>query len=127
MPTNKAHLPEICHLDTSQEYYFREGCYILEHWNQSHDGECSIARATVKPGVRTRLHKLSGVTERYLIQSGKGRAEIGDKVEEVQAGSVVVIPEHCPQRIQNTGEDDLVFLAICTPRFTPESYQDLED
>lgn len=126
MPTNKAQFPEICHLDLSQEYYFKEGCYILEHWNQDQDGECSIARATVKPGVQTRRHQLTGVTERYLIQSGTGRVEIGDRVEEVQAGSVVIIPPQCPQRIQNIGDNDLVFLAICTPRFTPGSYEDLE-
>jgi oxalate decarboxylase/phosphoglucose isomerase-like protein (cupin superfamily) len=33
---------------------------------------------------------------------------------------------HC-QRIANIGEDDLVFLAVCTPRFTKEVYEVLED
>jgi hypothetical protein len=40
---------------------------------------------------------------------------------------VVVIPPSCPQRITNIGEHDLVFLAICSPRFRPEAYEDMED
>jgi mannose-6-phosphate isomerase-like protein (cupin superfamily) len=39
---------------------------------------------------------------------------------------VVLIPAACPQRITNTGAGDLVFLAICTPRFTYEAYEELE-
>ena len=38
-----------------------------------------------------------------------------------------MIPAGCRQRITNTGRDDLVFLALCTPRFVPASYEDLED
>jgi mannose-6-phosphate isomerase-like protein (cupin superfamily) len=44
----------------------------------------------------------------------------------VEPGDVVVIPPLCRQRIANVGKTDLVFLAICTPRFRPENYEDLE-
>jgi oxalate decarboxylase/phosphoglucose isomerase-like protein (cupin superfamily) len=33
----------------------------------------------------------------------------------------------CRQRITNTGVDDLVFLAICSPRFSQDVYEDVED
>lgn len=39
---------------------------------------------------------------------------------------MVVIPPDTDQRIANTGTSDLVFLAICTPRFREEAYQDTE-
>jgi len=29
------------------------------------------------------------------------------------------------QRISNIGTNDLIFLAICNPRFTPECYESL--
>lgn len=45
----------------------------------------------------------------------------------VGVGDVVRIPPGCPQRIANTGSSDLVFLAICTPRFLPQAYEDIED
>ncbi|HMS81746.1 MAG TPA: hypothetical protein PKC20_19920 [Burkholderiaceae bacterium] len=37
------------------------------------------------------------------------------------------LPPMCRQRIANTGETDLLFLAICTPRFEPGCYESLED
>jgi mannose-6-phosphate isomerase-like protein (cupin superfamily) len=44
----------------------------------------------------------------------------------VNPGDVVLIPPACPQRIANLGDTDLIFLAICTPRFRPEAYEDLD-
>lgn len=110
------------------EYDFREGCRILEIWNREDDPGVSIARARVAPGVSTRLHRLSGVVERYLILSGTGDiARPGEAARTVIPGDLVFIPSGQPQRITNTGETDLVFLAICTPRFEPHVYKDLED
>jgi hypothetical protein len=39
---------------------------------------------------------------------------------------VVSIPPACAQRITNTGAGDLVFLAVCTPRFVQEAYEEIE-
>jgi oxalate decarboxylase/phosphoglucose isomerase-like protein (cupin superfamily) len=38
---------------------------------------------------------------------------------------VVLIPPACRQRIANTGERDLVFLAISSPRFRSEAYEEI--
>jgi oxalate decarboxylase/phosphoglucose isomerase-like protein (cupin superfamily) len=38
----------------------------------------------------------------------------------------VLIPPSCPQRIANIGQGDLVFLAICTPRFKQAAYEDVD-
>lgn len=106
------------------EYYFVEGCFITELSNSTDDPEVSIARARVEPGVTTRWHRLSGITERYVIIEGRGRVEIDNlSPREVEAGDVVIIPPLCAQRIGNTGPDDLVFLAICSPRFFEDAYE----
>ena len=77
--------------------------------------------------MTTRWHCLQGVAERYLILQGRARVEVGDPApQEVLAGDVVLIPPRCRQRITNLGDNDLVFLAICTPRYRKESYEDLE-
>lgn len=111
----------------TEEYWFEEGCWIRELSNTADDPALSIARARVPAGTTTRWHLLQGVTERYLIESGRGRVEVGDlPAREVSPGDVVLIPPRCRQRIFNPGPDDLVFLALCTPRFTPEVYEDLE-
>lgn len=105
------------------EFYLDEGCYIVEMADSTLDPGLSIARCRVAPASSTAWHKLAATTERYLIASGCGIVSIGSVEQRVVAGDVVIIPEDCPQRIQNTGEDEwLVFHAICTPRFTPECY-----
>lgn len=108
-----------------EEYYFdREGCFITELSNTETDSELSIAQARVKPGVTTAWHRLKATTERYCILSGVGLVELGASEQRaVQAGDVVIIAPMQRQRITNIGKDDLVFLALCTPRFLLENYQ----
>ncbi len=108
------------------EFYTAERCFIAELSNSPDDPEASIARARVEPGVTTRWHRLIGTTERYLIVEGRGRVEVGDApARDVGPGDVVLIPSAVRQRIANIGDGDLVFLAICTPRFRQEAYEDV--
>lgn len=114
--------------DPGAEFHIDEGCFILELSNSAADAEVSIARARVRPGVVTRWHRLAGTAERYVILSGAGRAEVGAlPAQDVGPGDVVLIPPGCRQRIACLGDEDLVFLAVCTPRFRPEAYEDIDD
>ena len=109
------------------EYYFDEGCFITELSNTPQHPDLSIARARVPVGVTTRWHRVKGTAERYVILDGRGRAEVGEQPpREVGPGDVVVIAASQRQRIANIGDKDLVFLAICTPRFERAAYEDLE-
>ena len=123
--------PEIHHvrrIDRGAERYTAEKCYIIEISNTPDDPQVSIARARVTPGVTTRWHRVIDTTERYAILEGSGRVEVGDLPPAVvYAGDVVLIPPGWRQRITNIGEADLIFLAICTPRFRPEAYVDVDD
>lgn len=109
------------------EFLTEEDCYIAELRNMDEDPICSIARARVKPGVRTKLHCLKGTVERYVIFEGVGEVEVGSEPP-VSVGpfDVVHIPAGTPQRIRNIGSKDLIFLCVCTPRFSPEVYETLE-
>jgi len=110
--------------NASHEYFFEEGCYILELLNDPEDSEVSIARARVEPGETTQWHYLLDTTERYVVLQGEGVVEVGAlEPQPVSAGDVVWIPPACPQRIRNCGDGELVFLAICTPRFQTENYR----
>ena len=121
--------PEIRHLNPDAAYYFAgEGCYINELSNCPEDPAVSIAEARVAPGQTTRWHRLAGITERYVVLSGRGSVNIGDlRPEVVEAGAIVMIPPGCRQRISNIGNDPLVFLAICTPRFEQDVYEPADD
>ncbi|HEV8107938.1 MAG TPA: hypothetical protein VGP97_10470 [Burkholderiales bacterium] len=82
---------------TRNEIYLSEGCFVAEWSNTQEDPAVSIARARVPPSVTTRWHRLAGTAE-----------------------------PACRQRIANTGAGDLIFLAICTPRFIYDAYEELE-
>ena len=109
-----------------QEYYFKEGCYIEEWQNSPSDESMSIARVRVLTKTQTNLHALKETTERYVILSGQGDVTVAEKTWSIQKGDVVTIKPDQQQSISNTGDTDLVFLAICTPRFVEENYYELE-
>ena len=114
--------------DESKEFFTNERCHILEILN-NHDTSksFSIARARVEPGVTTAWHRLSDITEYYYILEGEGLMEIGeDPGFEVKKNDLITIPNNKAQRIENTGEEDLIFLALCDPPFTDSNYEDLE-
>ncbi|MGB7389146.1 MAG: cupin domain-containing protein [Pseudomonas neustonica] len=120
-------VPLIKRLEPGAEYYFVEGCFITELSNSEQDPAVSVARARVPVGGTTRWHALKEVVERYLIEAGQGEVELGElPPQKVAPGDMVLIPAGCAQRIRNTGEEQLLFLAICSPRFQPDCYQDLE-
>ncbi len=120
--------PRILKHAPDSEYYFREGCFITELSNGDHDPSASLARARVEPGRTTAWHALDQTVERYLILEGRGIVEVGDlPPQDVAPGDVVIIPPGVRQRITCTKNSDLIFLAICTPRFDPRNYIALEE
>lgn len=109
------------------EFWTAEGCYIKELLNDASDPAASIAEARVPAGGTTRWHRLHGIAERYVLLAGEGEVEVGDlPATRVGAGDVVLIPAGVRQRIANVGGVDLVFLAICTPRFQQSAYEDVD-
>ena len=111
--------------DPNAEYYFEEDCHIIETSNSADNKDVSIAQARVEKGQRTKWHSLENTTERYVILSGCGSVEVGTAEPcDITKGDVVIVPASIPQRIKNTGENDLLFLAICSPRFQKKNYRE---
>lgn len=120
-------MPRILRASETEEFDTAERCAIQEISNLGDDPAVSVARARVAPGETTAWHRLTGVTERYLVFSGTGSIEIGTEAPTpLHVGDVALIPAGVAQRITNIGRDDLIFYAICSPRFTPECYVTLE-
>lgn len=110
-----------------KEYYFKEGCFIEEWHNTTTDKECSIAHVRVEAGKTTKLHALKQTTERYVILEGVATVTVAHKQWRVDQGDVVTINADEPQKIANHSDNDLLFLAICTPRFSEENYYEVEE
>lgn len=111
-----------------KEFPTEERCHIIELLHNHTEEPFSIARARVEPKVTTAWHFLKNTTEYYYILSGKGLMEIGNKdVFSVFPGDLVTIPRGEAQRISNPDfEEDLIFLAICSPAFKDENYEACE-
>ncbi len=106
------------------ESYFEEDCFIAELLNSPDCPGLSIARARVEPGVSTMLHRVRGADEIYYLLSGEGEVEIDGKIiGTMHSGDLLRIPADAAQRITNTGREDLIFLAICAPRFEAGRYE----
>lgn len=119
-------MPE--NLGSKREFYTRERCFVTECWNTPEDPGVSIARVRVDPGVTTERHYLAGVNERYVVLSGNGMVEVGtSRPRGVSAGDVVLICAGDAQRISNTGDEQLIFYCVCTPRFVESCYVPLEE
>ena len=111
--------------DSNAEYYFEEGCHIIETSNSADDEDVSVAQARVEKGQATKWHYLENTTERYVILSGSGLVEVGTAEPcNVTTGDVIIVPANTRQRIKNIGKNDLLFLAICSPRFQKKNYHE---
>ncbi len=69
---------EVKRFNLEAEFFFDEGCYINELSNSEDDNAVSIAKATVPIGTKTKLHRLKGTDERYVILYGKGLMNLAD-------------------------------------------------
>jgi quercetin dioxygenase-like cupin family protein len=112
--------------DKKQEFYTDEKCFITEILNTPKVEGMSVAQARVEPGVTTQNHTLD-FDEAYYILKGKGEMQINNgEVRIITSGDLAYISKHSTQRITNIGQDDLVFLCLCTPRFVPDGYESKE-
>ena len=109
------------------EFWTEERCFITELLNDAASPETSLALARVEPGVTTQLHRLDRVSERYIVRKGFGLLEVDGQTQEIGPGDSALIQAGAAQRITNIGDGDLEFYCLCTPRFQPEAYVNLED
>ncbi|MCK5832176.1 cupin domain-containing protein [bacterium] len=80
----------------------------------------SLAEAIVYPGDSTIIHIHKTSEEIYYILEGKGLMEINNEQQPVKKGDAIANLPGVPHRIKNTSNTPLVFLCMCTPRYTHE-------
>jgi mannose-6-phosphate isomerase-like protein (cupin superfamily) len=70
-----------------------------------------LAHASVAPGKKLIGH-VDPMEEIYIIQSGRGRMQVGDEVVDVVAGDATHIPIGHYHELTNTGKEDLKILVV---------------
>ena len=81
----------------------------------------SVAEALVKPGERTACVSHKTIEEFWYILKGQGRFHRlmpdgnGEETADVTPGDALLIPTGYRFYVENTGDEDLVFLCADTP------------
>jgi len=117
--------PKIFISPNPDEFWLDERIYIRELMNAPEEPALSLARFRVPAGSTTQLHSLT-ITEWYVMESGAGIIEIDGQELPIKAGDCAKINPGQSQRVINKSDEELVFQSICTPRWTPECYNNLE-
>lgn len=94
---------------------------VLHPKNDAVELGYSLAHAVVKPGEKSLPHILHTKSEAYFILEGQGMVYIDKKSKLLSKGDTVLIPAGANQWIENTGSEDLEFLAIVSPPWSEET------
>ena len=77
------------------------------------NGKCRMyAEVTLEPGCSLGYHEHHGESETYYILSGEGEYDDNGTKRTVKAGDVTHTPDGCGHALANTGNTDLVFMAL---------------
>ena len=82
--------------------------------------EHSVAHITLPPGKASLKHCHPAIEESYYILSGQGRIMIDNEERLLKAGDAVAIPTSAVHQIVNESHETLIFLAVCTPPWSPD-------
>lgn len=80
---------------------------------QKLNGKCRLyAEVTLEQGCSLGYHEHHGESETYYILSGRGEYNDDGILRSVYAGDVTFTPSGKGHGLKNTGETDLVFMAL---------------
>ena len=92
-----------------------EGHVIIKHilGEKELNGKCGLyAQVTIEPGCSLGYHEHHNESETYYILSGQGDYDDNGTVRPVKAGDVTFTSDNHGQGLKNTGDTDLVFMAL---------------
>ena len=82
------------------------------------DCRYSLALARLGPGERSRPHRLEQ-SEVYWLVRGSGVMHVGGESRRVGPGDAVLIPAGTGQWLVNDGDEEIEFLCIVDPAWSP--------
>jgi len=100
-----------------------EGSKIKQYFqpdNTQNKIKFSIARFTLGPGKKTKLHKLSS-SEIYYIIEGDGILKVDNESFKIRKDDAVFVPPMAEQMVENKGKKALKFLCIVDPAWKAEN------
>ena len=92
-----------------------KGHVIIEHilGEKELNGKCGLyAKVTIEPGCTLGYHEHHHESETYYILSGQGLYNDNGQKRPVKPGDVTYTPDGCGHGLDNTGDEDLTFMAL---------------
>jgi mannose-6-phosphate isomerase-like protein (cupin superfamily) len=87
----------------------------------------SLAEITIRPGYASSPHFHKFSEESYLILSGEATIKIDDQIFTLKPGEAVLIEPREIHQISNQKDEDLLFIAVCVPAWSPADSFDIEE
>ena len=73
---------------------------------------CKVKRITVKPGGRLSYQYHHKRSEVWTVVDGVATMTLNDKISHYAYGETILIPQGTKHRVENKGQDDLVFIEV---------------
>ncbi|HLA33589.1 MAG TPA: cupin domain-containing protein [Rhodocyclaceae bacterium] len=110
-------------------YLTKDGSEIRELMHPDIHGNRrqSLAEARIRAGASTVLHRHAQTEELYHVIAGQGRMTLGERRFAIAVGDTVHIPPGTPHCVAATGADDLRLLCCCSPAYSHEDTELLEN
>ena len=92
-----------------------EGHVLIKHilGEKELNGKCGLyAEVTIEPGCSLGYHEHHNESETYYILRGEGDYNDNGTARPVKAGDVTFTPDGKGHGLKNTGDTDLVFMAL---------------
>ncbi len=92
-----------------------EGHAIIKHILEEEqlNDKCRLyGEITLEPGCSIGYHEHSGESETFYVIRGTGEFDDNGSVRTVAPGDMTYTPDGCGHAIKNTGDTDLVFMAL---------------
>lgn len=92
-----------------------KGCTIIKHilGEKELNGKCGLyAEVTIPSDCSLGYHEHHGESETYFILSGRGEYDDNGTIRPVKPGDVTFTPSGSGHALVNTGDTDLVFMAL---------------
>jgi mannose-1-phosphate guanylyltransferase/mannose-6-phosphate isomerase len=87
-----------------------------------------VKRIMVKPGKRLSLQSHEQRAENWVVVQGQARVTLGEQTIALEKRQAVFIPEKTKHRMENPGQEGLVFIEVQTGTYLGEDditrYQD---
>ena len=99
----------------------------LMHPAVHENSQQSLAEATVPVGAETTRHKHLQTEEIYHITQGAGLMLLGDQQFEVNVGDTICIKPGTVHNIRNTSDVPLKILCSCSPAYSDDDTELMQD